>query len=186
MRGIVRRPSPIARKTGRTGRPDLQHKVTAPISVGCAVVTVSDSKTPATDLTGRILAEGLARSGHRVHGRVVVTDDAGKIRRAVKRGLRGPRVAAVITNGGTGITSRDVTFEAVEPMLEKRLDGFGELFRALSFRQIGPSALMSRALAGTVGRKVVIMLPGSPRAAELALKKLLLPELGHIAQQLSC
>ncbi len=166
-------------------RPHRDHKSLAPVSVGCAVVTVSDSKTLATDLTGRILETGLAKGGHRVHWRAVVTDDAARIRRAVKRGLADRRVTAVITNGGTGITSRDVTFEAVEPLLEKRLDGFGEIFRALSYREIGSAAIMSRALAGTVGRKIVICLPGSPRAAELALKGLLLPELGHIAQQLS-
>lgn len=169
----------------RSLRPDRQHKAIAPPSVGCAVVTVSDSKSLETDLTGRILEEGLKRGGNRVAWRTVVTDDAAAIRRAVRKGLADRRVTVVITNGGTGITSRDVTFEALEPLLEKRLDGFGEIFRFLSYPQIGSAAIMSRALAGTVGRKLVVGLPGSPRAAELALKKILLPELGHIAQQLS-
>lgn len=148
-------------------------------------MTVSDSKTPATDLTGKILEKGLAKGGHRVFWRVVVTDDVAKIQRAVRKGLADRRVTAVIANGGTGITSRDVTYEAVESLLDKKLDGFGEIFRALSYRQIGSAAIMSRALAGTVGRKLVVGLPGSPRAAELALKRILLPEMGHLAQQLA-
>lgn len=166
-------------------RPDRQHKKAAPPSVGCAIVTVSDSKTLRTDLTGKILEEGLRKAGHPVFWRAVVADDAARIRKAVTRGLADRRVTAVITNGGTGITSRDVTCEAVGSLLDKKLDGFGEIFRALSYRQIGSAAIMSRALAGTVGRKLVVALPGSPRAAELALKEILLPELGHMAQQLS-
>ncbi len=165
--------------------PSRRHKALAPLAVGCAVVTVSDSKTLATDLTGRLLADGLRKAGHAVAWCALVKDDPPAIRRAVRKGLADRRVQAVITNGGTGITSRDVTVEAVEELLEKRLDGFGELFRLLSYRQVGSAAVMSRALAGTVGRKIVICLPGSPRAAELALKKLLLPELGHITQQLA-
>ena len=175
----------MSSKTTSVGRPDRQHKTLAPRSVGCVVVTISDSKTLATDLTGRLLAEGLANAGHAVAWRIVVKDEIGAIRRAVRKALTDPRVTAVVANGGTGITSRDVTFEAIEPMLDKRLDGFGEIFRFLSYRQIGPAAVLSRALAGTVGRKIVIALPGSPRAAELVLRKLLLQELGHIAQQLS-
>jgi molybdenum cofactor biosynthesis protein B len=103
----------------------------------------------------------------------------------VEAALADPAVQTVITTGGTGITSRDGTYEAVAELLQKRLDGFGELFRSLSYQDIGPAAMLSRAVAGTVGRKAVFVLPGSEHAVRLAVTKLILPELGHIAQQLA-
>lgn len=136
------------------------------------------------DRTGAILTAGLARAGHRVVSRQWVSDDVRRIRAAVRRALARRDIQAVVTNGGTGLTSRDVTVEALVPLLEKRLEGFGELFRFLSYRQVGSAAIMSRALAGSRGGKLIVALPGSPRAADLALKRILLPELPHLIQQL--
>ena len=103
-----------------------------------------------------------------------------RVRRAVERQLANPDVQVIITTGGTGITSRDSTFEAVGALLEKRLDGFGELFRMLSYEEIGPAAMMSRAFAGLVAGRIVVSLPGSEAAVSLAMTKLLVPELGHL------
>ena len=167
------------------GRTDLEHKATAPGRVGCYVITVSDTRTDATDTGGRAIAELLTAAGHEIVGRTIVTDDADLLRDAIGRQLANPTVQAIITTGGTGITSRDCTFEAVSGMLWKRLDGFGELFRMLSYEQIGAAAMMSRAVAGTVAGRVLVSLPGSEAAVRLALEKLLVPELGHLVREAS-
>jgi len=120
-----------------------------------------------------------------VFGRAIVKDDPAVIRAAIKEQLAADGVQVVISTGGTGISSRDSTFEVVDALLEKRLDGFGELFRWLSFQQIGAAAMMSRATAGTASGRIVIALPGSERAVRLAMERLLLPELGHLIQQVS-
>ncbi|MCC7418453.1 MAG: molybdenum cofactor biosynthesis protein MoaB [Acidobacteria bacterium] len=164
-------------------RPDLEHKAAAPISVGCFVVTVSDTRTAATDSSGRAIAGLLADAGHQVVGRTLVRDDVALIRSVVGRYLADAGVQAIITSGGTGITSRDSTYEVVTAMMQKRLDGFGELFRMLSYPLIGPAAMMSRACAGLVAGRVVISLPGSEAAVRLAMEKLVVPELGHMVQQ---
>lgn len=164
-------------------RSDVEHKAQAPKSVRCYVVTVSDTRTEETDTGGRAIAELLHAAGHEVVGRTIVKDDPALVGGAIKRQLAAGNVDVVITTGGTGITSRDSTFEAVDALLEKRLDGFGELFRMLSFEQIGSAAMMSRASAGLVAGKVVASLPGSESAVRLAMERLLLPELGHLVQQ---
>ena len=164
-------------------RTDLEHKATAPTNVGCYVVTVSDTRTETTDTGGRAIVELLSAAGHRVVGRSIVRDDPEQVRDAIGRQLANPDVHVVVTTGGTGITSRDCTFEAVNGMLWKRLDGFGELFRMLSYEQIGSGAMMSRALAGTVAGRVIVALPGSEAAVRLALEKLLIPELGHLVRE---
>ena len=133
-----------------------EHKARAQQSVRCFIVTVSDTRTIETDTSGRAIADLL----------VAAAD-----------------VQAIITTGGTGITSRDRTYEAVSALLQKRLDGFGELFRMLSYEQIGPAAMMSRACAGLVAGRIVVSLPGSEAAVRLALEKLLIPELGHLVEQ---
>ena len=165
------------------GRTDLEHKASAPSRVGCYVVTVSDTRTEDTDAGGRAIIDLLKAAGHDVTGRIIVKDDADLVRDAIGRQLANPAVQAIITTGGTGITSRDSTYEAVTSMLWKRLDGFGELFRMLSYEQIGPAAMLSRAVAGTVGGRVVVALPGSEAAVRLALEKLLIPELGHLVRE---
>jgi molybdenum cofactor biosynthesis protein B len=168
-----------------TPRSDLEHKAQAPRSVRCYVVTVSDTRTEATDTSGRAIAALLTDAGHIVAGRTIVKDDAALVKGAIQEQLAAHDVQVLITTGGTGITSRDSTFEAVTSLLEKRLDGFGELFRVLSYNEIGAAAIMSRATAGLAAGKIVVALPGSEAAVRLALEKLLLPELGHLVQQAS-
>jgi molybdenum cofactor biosynthesis protein B len=166
-------------------RSDLEHKARAPQSVRCYVVTVSDTRTEATDSSGRAIADLLASAGHVVIGRSIVKDDPSLVRSAIERQLASGEVQAIITTGGTGISSRDNTYEAVHALLEKHLEGFGELFRMLSFQEIGPAAMLTRATAGLAAGKIVVALPGSEGAVRLALDKLLLPELGHLVQQAS-
>jgi molybdenum cofactor biosynthesis protein B len=162
-------------------RSDLEHKATAPHSVGCYVITVSDTRTEDTDTGGRAIVDLLSQAGHEIAGRAIVKDDAELLRDCISRQLANPAVQAIITTGGTGITSRDCTYEAVSAMLWKRIDGFGEIFRVLSYEQIGSAAMMSRAVAGTIAGRIVISLPGSEAAVRLAVEKLILPELGHLA-----
>jgi molybdenum cofactor biosynthesis protein B len=161
------------------------HKAQAPASIGCFVLTVSDSRTEATDTGGQAIRELLTAADHIVTGHAIVRDDVDAVIGAVTRHLSDPRTQVIVTTGGTGITSRDGTFEAIDRLLEKRLTGFGELFRMLSFEQIGPAAMMSRATAGTAKGKAIFVLPGSPDAVRLAMTKLIIPELGHVVQQLS-
>jgi len=161
-----------------------EHKSSAPQSVRCFVVTVSDTRTIETDTSGRAIADLLVAAGHEVAGRTIVKDDPDIVRGTIERQLVAAEdVQVIITTGGTGITSRDSTYEAVDALLQKRLDGFGELFRMLSFEQIGPAAMMSRACAGLVAGRIVVSLPGSEAAVRLALEKLLIPELAHLVQQ---
>ena len=161
-----------------------EHKAKAPASVGCFVLTVSDTRTGETDLSGREIREFLERAGHQVTGFAIVRDDPDVVAASVKQWLTDPHTRVIITTGGTGITARDGTFEAVDALFEKRLDGFGELFRMLSFDEVGAAAMMSRATAGTVGAKAIFVLPGSEPAVRLAMSRLIIPELGHVAQQL--
>src|SRR3954464_14094671 len=144
-----------------------EHKARAPLSVRCFIVTVSDTRTEATDTSGRAIADLLTAAGHVVAGRAIVKDDADLVRGMLERQLASGEVQVVITTGGTGITARDSTYEAVSGMLQKRLDGFGELFRMLSFEQIGPAAMMSRACAGIAAGHIVVSLPGSEAAVRL-------------------
>lgn len=153
--------------------------------VPCAVITVSDTRSLEDDTGGDLIVEQLAGAGHPVARRVLVTDDVGAIRGALQAALAAPAIRTVIVTGGTGVAPRDVTPEAVRPLLERELPGFGELFRALSYKEIGAAALLSRALAGLCGSKVVFVLPGSRAALRLALEKLILPEIGHLAGESS-
>jgi len=164
---------------------DLEHKALAPRSVRCFVVTVSDTRTEATDTSGRAIAALLEAAGHSVAGRTILKDDPGLVRATIERQIANPDVQVIITTGGTGITSRDSTFEAIDALLQKRLDGFGELFRMLSYEQIGSAAMMSRASAGLVAGRIVVSLPGSEAAVRLAMERLIIPELGHLVQQAS-
>jgi molybdopterin adenylyltransferase len=161
-----------------------EHKAQAPASVECFVLTVSDTRTEATDTGGRAIRELLEQAGHTVSGHLIVSDEPAAVTAVVRECLADSKTQVIITTGGTGISARDTTFEAVTALLEKRLDGFGELFRMISFDEIGSAAMMSRATAGTVGRKAIFVLPGSPAAVRLAMQRLIVPELGHIMQQL--
>jgi molybdenum cofactor biosynthesis protein B len=161
------------------------HKAHAPGAVRCYVLTVSDTRTEDTDTSGRAIADLLQAAGHSLVGRAIVKDDRDQIRTTIERHLANPDVQVIITTGGTGITSRDSTYEVVSGMLQKRLDGFGELFRMLSYEQIGPAAMLSRACAGLVSGRIVAALPGSEAAVRLATERLLIPELGHLVREAS-
>src|SRR5690349_6234896 len=160
-----------------------EHKATAPTSVACYVLTVSDTKTPETDTSGALIRELLAAAGHRVTGGAIVRDEPLEVTRLVRAACAAGATQAVILTGGTGITSRDSTFEAVEALLDKRLPGFGELFRMLSYAEVGAAAMLSRAQGGVVQGRALFSLPGSPNACRLALDKLILPELGHVLRE---
>ncbi|MBI2207260.1 MAG: MogA/MoaB family molybdenum cofactor biosynthesis protein [Candidatus Rokubacteria bacterium] len=162
-----------------------EHKATAPTSIGCFVVTISDTKTPETDTSGKVVRDLLTAAGHAVVGSAIVRDEPADVERVVRDACADAGVHAVITTGGTGITSRDSTFEAIERLLDKRLPGFGELFRMLSYQDVGPAAMLSRAQMGIHRRRIVVSLPGSPNACRLALEKLLIPEFGHLVREVS-
>jgi len=161
-----------------------EHKAHSPARVLCFVLTVSDTRTMETETSGRAIAELLEMSGHTVAGRTVVRDEPADVARVVREALTKGDVEAVITTGGTGIAKRDSTYEALTALFEKRLDGFGELFRVLSFEDIGSAAMLSRACAGVVGGRIVFLLPGSEAAVRLAMTRLILPEIGHIVREL--
>lgn len=160
-----------------------EHKAHAPKSVACFVLTVSDTKTADTDTSGKAIRELLTAAGHRVTGSAIVKDEPADVARTVREACGDPGVQAVILTGGTGITSRDSTFEAVEALLDKRLPGFGELFRMLSYQEVGAAAMLSRAQLGVHAGRIIASLPGSPNACRLALEKLLIPELGHLVRE---
>jgi molybdenum cofactor biosynthesis protein B len=151
--------------------------------VRCFVLTISDTRTPGTDTSGDAIVETLTAAGHEVTGRAIVPDDPGAVRAVV--GAQAVATEAIITTGGTGITARDSTFEAIASVLDKKLDGFGELFRMLSYEEIGPAAMLSRACAGTIGRCAIFVLPGSENAVRLAMTRLIVPEIGHVVRELA-
>lgn len=153
--------------------------------MACFVLTVSDTRTADTDTSGRAIRELLEAGGHHVSGHAIVRDEPSQVREQVLAQCGNGSTQVIITTGGTGITSRDGTYEAVNGLLEKRLDGFGELFRMLSFDEIGSAAMMSRATAGTARGKVVFVLPGSENAVRLAMTRLIIPELAHVVQQVT-
>jgi len=161
----------------------LEHKAHAPASVGCFVLTISDSKTPETDTSGALIRELLSVAGHRVTGHAIVKDDPEQVAAVIRSGCAAPSVEAFILTGGTGITSRDSTYEAIDALLDKRLAGFGELFRMLSYQEVGAAAMLSRAQGGLVQGRVLFSLPGSPNACRLALEKLIIPELPHLIRE---
>lgn len=160
----------------------LEHKAAAPRTTRCFVLTISDSRTEETDTSGRLICALLRDAGHHVAGRQIVKDDPAEVRALVTAQLENPDVHVIITTGGTGISSRDSTIEAIEALLEKRLDGFGELFRMLSYHEIGAAAMMSRATGGVASGRVLLALPGSEAAVRLAMIKLIIPELGHLVK----
>jgi molybdenum cofactor biosynthesis protein B len=156
------------------------HKSKAPKSINLAIITVSDTRTEIDDLSGRAIADIMAEAGHRIVKRTIVKDEVEEIQKALRELIEDDGVQAVVMNGGTGIARRDVTLEAITPFQEKGIPGFGELFRSLSYGQVGSAALMSRASAFVTEGKIVFCLPGSERAVRLAVEKLIVPELGHM------
>ena len=158
------------------------HRADSPASVRCSVLTISDSRTEANDTSGHTIVEMLTGARHEIVGHRIVKDDPAAVRGALKSQESAADV--IITTGGTGITIRDSTYEAITALLDKRLDGFGEIFRMLSYAEIGAAAMLSRACAGTIGRTAVFSLPGSEPAVRLAMTKLILPEIGHVVREL--
>jgi molybdopterin adenylyltransferase len=161
-----------------------RHRESAPDRVRIAILTISDTRTPATDTGGDTIEELMRGAGHRIVERSIVRDEASSIRTKLVDLLTRSDVEAVVTTGGTGISARDTTYEVVDSLLEKKLDGFGEIFRMLSYEEIGAAAILSRALAGAVGHKFVACLPGSRNAVRLAVEKLLAPEISHVVFEL--
>jgi molybdopterin adenylyltransferase len=158
-----------------------EHRLSGPSSVPCAVLTISDTRDPRSDASGALILRTLRRAGHAVVDYRIVKDDPARITAHLKTLARGGRARIALLTGGTGISRRDSTYEAVSSVLDKRLDGFGEIFRLLSYREIGPAAMLSRALAGTVQGMAVFCMPGSEEGVHLAMTKLVLPELSHVA-----
>ncbi len=161
-----------------------KHRESAPDHVRAAVLTISDTRTPEDDTGGDTVQELLEGAGHEIVSRSIVRDEASRIRTELVDLLARSDVDAVITTGGTGISARDTTYEVVDRMIEKKLDGFGEIFRMLSYEEIGAAAFLSRAVAGAVGTKLVASLPGSRNAVRLAVEKLLIPEIAHVVFEL--
>jgi molybdopterin adenylyltransferase len=160
-----------------------EHRAHAPAVLGFGLITVSDTRARADDASGRLLREGVIAAGHRVLETALVADDVASIRAAVRRMLAVPGVDVVVASGGTGLAPRDLTVEAVAPLFDRPVEGFGELFRMLSYQQVGAAAMLSRAAAGLIGDQAVYLLPGSPKAVSLALEALILPETAHLLAQ---
>jgi molybdenum cofactor biosynthesis protein B len=161
-----------------------KHRKAAPERIRVAALTISDTRTAETDTGGNIIVDSMQRAGHEIVYREIVKDDAPQIKQSLERLLADVGVDAVITTGGTGISARDATYEVVIGVLDKKLDGFGELFRMLSYEEIGAAAILSRAVAGTADSKFVACLPGSTNAVRLAMEKLLMPEIPHVVFEL--
>lgn len=154
------------------------------MTVNCAVITVSDTRSPQTDKSGQLIGELLQDAGHTMGMYAIVKDEPELIRAQIESLRLRLDLNAVIFNGGTGIAPRDTTYDAIETLLEKTLPGFGELFRWLSYQEIGSRAIASRAIAGVYQNKLVFSLPGSTNAVKLAMQKLIIPELGHLVNQI--
>jgi molybdopterin adenylyltransferase len=161
-----------------------KHREASPERIRVAVLTISDTRTPETDTGGNVIVELMREAGHEISRREIVKDDAPRIEVILQGLLADAEVDAVITTGGTGISARDTTYEVVSRVIDKRLDGFGELFRVLSYEEIGAAAILSRAIAGAAGSKFVACLPGSTNAVHLAMEKLLVPEIPHVVFEL--
>ena len=161
-------------------RSDLAHKAAAPRRVGFMVITVSDTRTAETDTSGDVIRRLVSEGGHDVVSSRIVRDEPRQVEEALRDGAARDDIQVIVLSGGTGLSSRDGTFEAVSAMLDKPMPGFGEIFRMLSFEQVGAAAMLSRAIAGLYRGRAVFAIPGSPKAAELALSRLILPEAGHL------
>lgn len=163
----------------------LPHPDSDLVQVGCAVITVSDTRTQTSDRSGQLLQTLLTEAGHKVQVYRLLKDEPAQIEAELQALVKQPQVQVIIFNGGTGIAPRDTTYDAIASQLEKELPGFGELFRWLSYQEIGSRAIASRSVAGVIGQTLVFSLPGSTNAVKLATERLILPELRHLTQQLA-
>ncbi|MEH7548422.1 MULTISPECIES: MogA/MoaB family molybdenum cofactor biosynthesis protein [Bacillaceae] len=163
-----------------------EHKKEAPKAVRCKIITVSDTRNQETDKSGKLMMEMLEGAGHKIVDYCIVKDETAPIQAEILKGCDKEDIDVILTNGGTGIAKRDVTIETVEGLLEKKIVGFGELFRMLSYQEdIGSAAILSRAIAGVVKDKAVFSTPGSTGAVKLAMSRLILPEIGHVVREIN-
>lgn len=162
----------------------ISHKTQGVRSLGCVVITCSDTRTRETDTSGKLICHLLKGQGHTIVDYQIIKDEPSDITAHLQQTAQQNTSQVIIINGGTGISKRDSTFEAVDSFLEKRLEGFGELFRYLSYNDIGSAAMLSRATAGIHGEHVIFSIPGSQGAVKLAMEQLILPELGHLVGEL--
>jgi molybdopterin adenylyltransferase len=161
-----------------------EHRQHGKTAIQCAVITVSDTRTKETDKSGSVIIDLLEGNGHHLTSYDIVADEKEEIQRILESVTSSKHVEAVIMNGGTGISKRDVTIEAIQPLFSKEIPGFGELFRMLSYNlDIGSASMLSRAIAGVMNDCVVFSTPGSTKAVKLAMEKLILPELAHVVQE---
>lgn len=160
-----------------------EHRAEAPESVRCAVITVSDTRTLETDRGGDAVIERLLAAGHKLGAREIVPDEPDSMRPLLESFVASEEIDAILMTGGTGVGSRDQTYETVTGMLTKTLPGYGELFRMLSYEEIGTAAMLSRTVGGLVRQTVLLTMPGSPAAVRLAMEKVILPELGHLVRE---
>jgi molybdopterin adenylyltransferase len=163
---------------------NLPHPDTSKFSVNCAVITISDTRTPDTDNSGKLIQAYLSRDSHKVVAYMILPDEPAQIQSQIQQLSQQQNIDVIILNGGTGIAPRDTTYDVIERLLEKTLPGFGELFRFLSYQEIGSRAIASRATAGIYRQKLLFSLPGSSNAVALAMEKLILPEIVHLVKQM--
>lgn len=176
---------PSERAAGAAPSPSVAaHRAAAPEAVGCAVLTISDTRTPETDASGALIRELLEAAGHAVLEARIVPDEPELIRATLDAWTGRAEIRAILSNGGTGIAARDTTYDVVAGLLEQRIDGFGELFRMLSHREIGAAAMLSRAVAGVWRGRLLVAMPGSRNAVRLAMTELIVPELGHLVYEI--
>jgi len=162
-----------------------EHKHLSPCKINCAVIVISDSRTADTDESGKLITSLLENCGHTITSFSLLKNDAKALSEKIKFILAKERPDAIITSGGTGASRMDLTIETILPLLDKKLDGFGELFRHLTYQEIGTGSILSRAMAGVIDGKIVICLPGSLEATHLAMEKIILPEIGHMVREAS-
>jgi molybdenum cofactor biosynthesis protein B len=160
-----------------------EHQAQSPQSLRCAVITVSDTRTLETDTGGQGVIVRLTAAGHEIIRREIIPDEPARMRPLLEDLSRQHDLDAILLTGGTGVTSRDQTFETVSALLDKPLPGYGEIFRMLSYQEIGAAAILSRAIGGLIGRKVLLTMPGSPAAVRLAMEKIIIPELPHLVRE---
>ncbi|QDU26096.1 Molybdenum cofactor biosynthesis protein B [Anatilimnocola aggregata] len=162
-----------------------QHEQQAPAALSVAVITVSDTRTTETDTGGQTVIDHLLAAGHQLAARYLIKDEPVPMRELLSELAGRPEIAAILLTGGTGISSRDQTYETVSALLDKPLPGYGELFRQLSYAEIGPAAILSRAAGGVMRGKVVLTMPGSPNGVRLAMEKVIIPQLRHLVREAS-
>ena len=163
----------------------IHHEQKAPDTLICAVITISDTRTEKDDHGGMFIVDSLKSDGHDVKEKRIVSDDSEGLKKLLLEFADSGKFHLIVTTGGTGIASRDNTISVVKPLLNKTMEGFGELFRSLSYDEIGSRAMLSRAIAGVIGNSLIFCLPGSLNAVKLGIEKLILPDLGHLVWELT-